>query len=342
MSSVRYLFALMLKKLREKLFISIAIAAAIGVAFSLYANTAQLKSALLLFSYETLPVIMGLVLLNYFFRFARWEYYLRVLKIKIPVSESFGIFMSSLAMAVTPGKMGEVLKSYFLKSLHGTPMSKSMPIVFAERVTDFLALLIISFIGAYEIGYGKKLIVILALVFAAGIAVIASRSASTKIIHLIEKIPVIAKRIVLIENAYESSRTMLSGEKLFYSTVLGLIGWSFECAGFFFVLEGLNIHLRILSSDFIYAFSTVVGAISFLPGGLGATETSLAGLLVLAKIPKGEAVAAVFIIRAATLWFAVFIGVMVLSYMQKRYGVALNNKLENGSSAPGINEVEKL
>ncbi len=73
----------------------------------------------------------------------------------------------------------------------------------------------------------------------------------------------------------------------------------------------------------------MIGAISFLPGGLGATETSLAGLLILAKIPKGVAIAAVFIIRVATLWFAVLIGAVVLSYMQKRYGVVLNGKLEN-------------
>lgn len=319
----------MLKKFRGKLFISIAIAALIGVAFSFYANTAQLKNAFLLFSYEILPAVLGFVLLNYFFRFVRWEYYLRVLKIKIPRSESLGIFMSSLSMAVTPGKMGEVVKSYFLKSLHSVPMSKSMPIVFAERVTDFLALLIISFIGAYAIGYEKKFIVILALVFAAGIAVVASRSISTKIISVAEKIPFIAKRIVLIENAYESSRTMLSGKTLLVSTALGFIGWLFECTGFFFVLKGLNIHLKLFSSDFIYAFSTVIGAISFLPGGLGATETSLAGLLILAKIPKGVAIAAVFIIRVATLWFAVLIGAVVLSYMQKRYGVVLNGKLEN-------------
>lgn len=144
---------------------------------------AQLKDSLLLFSYETLPLILGFVLLNYFFRFLRWEYYLRVLQIRIPLSESFGIFMSSLSMAVTPGKMGEVVKAYFLKALHGIPMSKSMPIVFAERVTDFLALLIISFAGAYEIGYEKKIIVMLALVFVAGIGVISSRSTSTKIIR---------------------------------------------------------------------------------------------------------------------------------------------------------------
>ncbi len=319
----------MLKKLRAKLFISLAIAAIIGVAFSLYANTAQLKEAFSTFAYELLPLVLALSLLNYLIRFVRWQYYLRALKIELPAGESFGIFMSSLSMSVTPGKMGEIVKSYFLKSLRSVPISKSAPIIFAERITDFLALLTISMIGAYSIGYEKRVIIIFGVLFIGGISIIANRSLSMRIIGLLEKIPFLTKRIKLIETAYESSHTMLTGKTLFVSTLLGLAAWFSECVGFFFVLGGLDIHLKILSASFIYAFSTVVGAISFLPGGLGVTETSLAGLLLLAKIPKGASVAATFIIRAATLWFAVFIGAGVLSYMQKRYALAVNGKLEN-------------
>ena len=319
----------MLKKLRSKLFISLAIAALIGVALSFYANISELKAAFSTFSYEILPLVVACSFINYLFRFARWEYYLHVLKIDVPRSLSFGVFLSSLSMSVTPGKMGEIIKSYFLKSLRSVPISKSAPIVFAERITDFLDLLIISIIGAYSIGYGKRDVVIVGLIFIAGIAIISSRSLSMKIIRAGEKIPAVAKRIKVIETAYESSRIMLSGKILIASTLIGLVGWFTECTGFLFVLEGLGIHLKILSASFIYAFSIVFGSITFLPGGLGATETSLTGLLILAKIPKGAAIAAVFIIRAATLWFAVLIGAMMLSYMQKRYGVALNGKLEN-------------
>lgn len=319
----------MLRKLRGKIFISIAIAALIGVAFSLYANTGHLEDAFAAFNYELLPLILGLSLANYLIRFTRWQFYLHALKIEIPRSESFGVFMSSLSMAVTPGKMGELVKSYFLKSLHSVPISKSAPIIFAERVTDVLALLIISMIGAYSIGFEKRIIIILGLFFIAGIGVIASRTASMKIIRFAERIPFVAKWIKPIEIAYESSHTMLTGRTLFISTLSGLFAWFSECIGFSIVLDGLGIHLKILSAAFIYAFSTVIGAISFLPGGLGATDTSLAGLLLLAKIPKGASVAATFIIRACTLWFAVIIGAGVLSYMQKRYAVTFSERFEN-------------
>ncbi len=325
----------MLKNLRKKLFISLAIAAVIGVAFSLYANVGELRQTIATFSYDIIPVILALSLANYLIRFIRWQFYLKALKIEVPRSESFGVFMSSLAMSVTPGKMGELLKSYFLKALNSVPISKSAPIVLAERLTDLLSLLIIAMVGAYSIGHDKKLIIIFGMIFILSIAVISNRSLSMRIIRYMNRMPIIAKWTKEIETAYESSHTLLTGKVLAVSMLLGLIAWFAECVGFLFVLDGVDVHLTLLSASFISSFSTVVGAVSFLPGGLGATDTSLAGLLIFAKIPKDAAVAATFIIRGATLWFAVIIGAGVLSYMQKKYSVALNSKLENnGQTLP--------
>ncbi len=323
----------MLKKLRKRLFISLAIAAVIGIAFSLYANIGELKETIETFSYDLLPLILALSLVNYLVRFVRWEYYLRALDLHVPMGESFGVFMSSLAMAVTPGKMGELLKSYFLKELNGIPISKSAPIILAERITDFLSLLLIAMAGAYSIGHDKKFIIIFGLVFILGIAVIANRTLSMKIIGYGRRFRLISKWINPIETAYESSHTLLTGRVLGVSMILALIAWFSECLGFLFVLDGVDVHLKVLSASFIYSFSTVVGAVSFLPGGLGVTDTSLAGLLIFAKIPKDAAVAATFIVRGATLWFAVIIGAGVLSYMQKRYPAALDTKIEHNEPA---------
>lgn len=322
----------MLKKLRARLFISLAVAAVIGIAFSIYANTAELKKTIETFSYDVLPLVLALSLVNYLIRFVRWQYYLKALKIDIPRSESFGVFMSSLSMSVTPGKMGEVVKSYFLKSLNSVPISKSAPIIFAERITDLLSLLIISMISAYSIGHDKRVIIIIGLIFILAIGVIANRPLSMRIIRYAQRTRFMSRWIKQIEIAYESSHTLLTGRVLAVSILLGMVAWFSECVGFLFVLDGVDVHLKLLSASFIYAFSTVVGAVSFLPGGLGVTDTSIAGLLILAKIPKDAAVAATFIIRGATLWFAVIIGAGVLSYMQKQYSLTLNGKLEDNEA----------
>ena len=55
-----------------------------------------------------------------------------------------------------------------------------------------------------------------------------------------------------------------------------------------------------------------------LPGGLGATDASIAFLLVsLQNVAQNIAVAATLIIRVATLWFAVLVGIVSVLFYQK-------------------------
>jgi uncharacterized membrane protein YbhN (UPF0104 family) len=60
---------------------------------------------------------------------------------------------------------------------------------------------------------------------------------------------------------------------------------------------------------FVLSFSTVIGAVSALPGGLLATDASIVGMLVLLlDMDANTAAAATLLIRFATLWFGVGIG----------------------------------
>ena len=57
-----------------------------------------------------------------------------------------------------------------------------------------------------------------------------------------------------------------------------------------------------------------------LPGGLGVTEGSLTFMLIQENISKDVAVATTFIVRVVTFWFAVIVGIISVSFYQKRYG----------------------
>ena len=66
---------------------------------------------------------LGLSVGNYSLRFLKWQWYLRALKLaptrRLIWWESLLIFLSGLMMSITPGKLGEVFKSYLLKNSHG-------------------------------------------------------------------------------------------------------------------------------------------------------------------------------------------------------------------------------
>jgi uncharacterized protein (TIRG00374 family) len=101
-----------------------------------------------------------------------------------------------------------------------------------------------------------------------------------------------------------------------------MLSWLGEGIGFYLVLRGLGLppSVRTLSiAVFVLSFSTIVGAVSSLPGGLGAAEASIAGLLALTLgAPQGLAASAALLIRFFTLWFGVALGLTVLFASRRR------------------------
>lgn len=311
----------MYQKYRKKIIFSVVLGALVFLGLSIYANIDELLEAFVLYNWFLFPVVLLLSLCNYAVRFFRWEYYTKTLDIRIERKMSFMIFLSSFIMSVTPGKIGEVFKSYLLKEQNGTPVSKSAPIVFAERITDFLSLAMLSMAGALMFGYGTTLIVGFGMFFILLVFVISNRKISYFLIGILENIKFVAKFSHKLHSAYDSIYLMVRFRELLVTVALSLLAWAFECFSFYLVVNGFGLdsalHINIFIATFVYGFATLAGAATMLPGGLGATDASITGLLVLLNIPKNISVASTLIIRAATLWFAVIVGIVAVMFYQK-------------------------
>jgi uncharacterized protein (TIRG00374 family) len=122
---------------------------------------------------------------------------------------------------------------------------------------------------------------------------------------------------------------------ILYGLFLSTLAWFAECTGLFLTINiGLkvfsDININLLLSSFIYSMSTLAGVIS--PGGIGITDASLIGFLSL-YLNSSQALIASFIIRLATLWFAVFIGGISLLLFFKNI---LNNRIFNSKDFENI------
>lgn len=311
----------MFSKYKRKILISVAFGGIVFLLISFYADFSKLATAFGKFNWWWFPVILGLSFLNYIFRFYKWQYYLSVLNLKVKTSRSLLIFFSSFVLSVTPGKMGEILKSYLLREENGTPVSKSMPIVLAERVTDFISVVILSIIGAFVFDYGKEIILIVGLFFIGFTLLIGFRKPSLWLINKLGSVKILKKYTKNFLDAYESTYQLLKIKPLLIATFISFFAWFAECIGLFLVLDVFSktslIEVNVLIATFIYGFSTLIGAIAMLPGGLGVTEASITGLLVLLKIPKDISAASTIIIRIATLWFAVLLGIVAVLIYEK-------------------------
>lgn len=319
----------MLKQIKKRILISLVIAGVLYLAFTIYADFNNLSKVLSKFSWWLLPVVLLLAFANYVSRFFKWDYYLSILTVNIKKIDSFSIFMSGLIMSVTPGKMGELLKAYLVKQISGTPISRTAPIIFAERITDFISLVIIALIGAYVYNYGRSIVLAVGLFFLIVVILISNKKFALAIINQFEKIKFSKKHLLNIHAAYESSYLLLRPLPLFYMTMLSFVSWSFECLGYHIILTNFEVDLSYLWASFSYAFATIVGAISMLPGGLGLTEGSLTYMLIQKSYSKELAVASTFIIRAVTLWFAVLVGIISMGLYQKRFGKITDENFMN-------------
>src|SRR6056297_2259383 len=80
----------------------VALAFLVFVGLVLYGDVSRIGPTLARFNWFLLPVILSLTLLDDLLRFAKWDYFLKVLGVDLPWKDSAAVFFGGLAMAITP------------------------------------------------------------------------------------------------------------------------------------------------------------------------------------------------------------------------------------------------
>src|SRR5260370_10281567 len=262
-------------KLRTGIIFSLVLALIVMTAIALYGDLPHLITAIAHFRWAFLPIILGLTLFNYFGRFLKWQYYLKRLTITINWRKSLLVFISGLSMAITPGKVGELLKSYLLKRSTGAPISRTSPIIMVERLTDGIAMIALAMTGLVLYRFGWELLVALLACVLAGVLVIQNRRLSLGLLSFGERIPVVSRIAHLIRTFYESSYTLLQWRPLLLGITFCTISWIGEGGALYFVFAGLGLGFGLdvfIKATFILAVSSLIGSVSGLPGGLGTAD----------------------------------------------------------------------
>jgi glycosyltransferase 2 family protein len=314
--------------LRRNILIALVLGLVVLLALGLVSDLRAVSASLSSFAWSALPAVLGFTLLNYALRWLKWDMYLRSMEMGHGVSrwDSVLLFTSGMLMAVTPAKVGEVLKSALLKRINGTPVSASAPIVLAERITDGLAMLLLMSVGLTLYEPARPAFVALVVLTAVGLAALQSQALVEHVAAFLGRLPGGARFVSPLLTAYTSTRRLMHWRVLVPATAVSLVSWFCECVAFYFVLRGLGVEgetLRLLVvATFVFAASTLLGLVSFLPGGLGVSEASSAGLLVLlVPMAAGPATAATIIIRFCTLWFGVTLGAVALALFRRRHRI---------------------
>jgi glycosyltransferase 2 family protein len=281
------------------------LALAVAAGLALYGDVGKVGAALGRFRWELFPLALALTAINYVLRFWRWQLYLRRLRIVVPAGRSFTIFFAGLVGTLSPAKLGEVLKSGLLRRSFGVPVRRSAPIVLVERITDALGIVALAALGGAGVAGSVPV-----LVAAAGGALALAVLLRTPLLDRFER----------LAEARGAAAELLGAPLVAGMSALAGASWFCECLAAYVCVRGLGLDISLADTVVAFSAGSLAGALSFLPGGLGVAEAGITGLLqTLAGLSATDATASTVLIRLATLWFAVALGLGALALEQRFY-----------------------
>lgn len=224
-------------------------------------------------------------------RFLRWQFLLRRVGVRLPIRPTLASYIAALPGTATPAYVGEVARAVFLRRRFKTPLRPVLLVLVLERLYDVAALSVLA--AARGGGGGRQLSVIflaLSLLLAALLVPIARRGgiASGTIARL--------RNPATLLVAFTASLAAWTVAGSLYAVGAAALG---TVVGF---NEGLG----------IFARSTLLGAVTLAPAGVGATGSVAIVQLQSAGLALAAAVSLVTLVRLTSTGAALTIGSVFL------------------------------
>lgn len=276
------------------------------VVLAFLTDASQMLAALRAFPPAVFAVMLMLSAAGFVIRGVRWGALMRVIGFPVSTRDAMYLQFSGQAMAVTPGRIGELFKPWLASAVADMPMSRGIALVFSERLADLIAVCILS-LGALTLVGGS----VWALVAALSLIVIGTWVASSAWFHeraltFLCRHEWSRKHHAAASAISATIRVSLRWRTMLWSIPASALAWGLEGIGFSMCLNALGYHeLSVVGAVSIHAIATIIGALTFLPGGIGVTEASMVGILVASGMDPLSAGAATMITRVATLWWGV-------------------------------------
>jgi len=296
--------------LKKSILLTLILAVIAFTSVGMWGDLARAGPELRRFTWYLIPAIALFGFGNDMIKFLRWQVYLRKLGIDIPMARSLGVFISGLSMSATPGKVGFLLKSQMLKVVSKRGFISVSPVVISELYMDLIGLSIVSLVGIGFMSKGVWITLVICMIPLLGLV----PGIAEFMVSIIARLPYMSSRASELESALKDMFRLFGPGVLMVSLAITLVAWTSEGMALKLILKGLGFEIGLVKATSIFGFSTLIGALSFLPGGLVVTDASLMGLIIHAGIPRGTSAIACIMARLSTLWLSVFIGSLYLVF----------------------------
>lgn len=262
---------------------------------------------------------LGLSLLNYGTRALRWHLYTRGLGLGVSLPRDTLYYVAGFSMTLTPGKIGEALRLWFLRRGHGHAYERTLALVAADRIADAGALVIIALVGIALLEAGVAAIAPMAVITLIAVFLAVRPRYLAAIVGwgygTVRRKPRLFGRLRI---AVKQLARLGSPWRLLAALLLSLLGWCAEALQVWWVVHACGGTIDVWGAAVAFAVSMVVGSATMLPGGLGGTEIGMVALLTQRGVSWEIAVTTTALVRVTTLWFSVGLGMGCLPLAMRR------------------------
>jgi len=285
-------------------------------------------------------IALGLVLwvAGLFLRTIRWSMLLKKISIAPNFLDTMKVFIAGMFISnITPGKVGDPVRSVILKKRCGYSVGTSLPSVFIERISDVITTVFISIIGLlFLLGASQMSSWIVGIIFfyliviSFGIFLFSSKIRTKKffskifsIFSFISSLKKFESKISEFSENMHDSFIMYNDKKLLLLTfVNSMIIWIIEGLILFVSFSALNIEVPILAAVVIVPITSLIAILTFLPGGLGSGEViSVLLFTSMFTIGLAEVTSAIIVSRLLSFWIYIVLGSVIISTMKYRFNV---------------------
>jgi SAM-dependent methyltransferase/uncharacterized membrane protein YbhN (UPF0104 family) len=233
--------------------------------------------------------------LNLLLRWLRWNFLLRRFHIRVVTRDTFRIFFAMLWASATLLYLGEILRGLFVAKREGFMASIALGVWFWERCCDIAAMLIIWGVMAQNVWtfcFGISILIIFPVIIAPSWR----KSPAYVQHHTAQLHPIWVISI---------------------SSMLSLSAWTLPLLAMQAILISADVHVPFIEASRIFAKSTLLGAASGIPSGIGVTGSSMIYELLGLGVDPSAATASVFAVRLSSQWYATLLGVLLALLWRK-------------------------
>ncbi len=299
----------------------LAIGLAAVAALVLGIDPKQFSVAVEHFRLALLPAIVAVSVGYYLLQGVRWHQLLRAVGVPLRLGETVLINFAGQATAVLP--LGELTRAVLVTEATGTPFGAVVATVTVQELIYTMVLIVFAIPGLLGVPHALPgviaALVLTALVFLSLAWCPAFRWLRAGVAH----VPGLRNLLHEIDELHNDTVALFRHRSTLTGIWLSALQAAFVITALWLVADALDPNaLSWKGAALVFAVSNVAGALSLIPGGIGAYEASVVGLLVGLGVNPGTAAAIALVQRLADKGLATALGFAGFAVARRRLGLS--------------------